>query len=146
MSLLDAPVYDPVKERRRKIQIAIIAVVVLVLGVLIYLNRYYPEKRIVDRFFTALEKQDYKTAYGIWMHDPNWEQHPERYARYPYNEFHTDWGPGGEWGLVHNHRILAMLHPKGGSGVVAIVEVNGRTEYARVWVETSDKTLSFSPY
>ena len=146
MSLLDAPAYDPVKERRQKIKIAAIIGVAIVAVSLIYLNRDWPEKRIVDNFFAALEKQDYKTAYGIWMHDPNWQQHPEKYTRYPYNEFYNDWGPGGEWGIIRSHRILGALHPSGGSGVVVVVQVNGRAEPARIWVEKSDKTLSFSPY
>ena len=32
--------------------------------------RYWPQERIVGHFFDALQQQDYKSAYGIWMHDP----------------------------------------------------------------------------
>jgi len=146
MNLLNAPAYDPAAERRRKLRTVAIIVFVFVVALFLYMNRYWPEQHSVDRFFTALEKSDFKTAYGIWMHDPQWEQHAQKYARYPYNEFYNDWGPGGEWGIVHNHKVEGALHPKGGSGVVVVVEVNGRAEPARVWVEKSDKTLSFSPY
>ena len=33
----------------------------------------------------------------------------------------------------------------GGSGVVVDVVVNDRAQHAQVWVEKSDKTLSFPP-
>jgi hypothetical protein len=145
-TLFEAPPYDPVKDRRRKIKIAIIVAVVVVLAILIWVNRYWPEEHLVKQFFSDLQKQDYKAAYGLWMHDPNWQQHPEKYSRYPFNEFYTDWGPGGQWGLIHSFKILGAIHPSGGSGVIVGVEVNGRVDQAHVWVEKSDKTLSFSPY
>jgi hypothetical protein len=146
MSLLDAPVYDPAAERRRTLRTAVIIGVAIVLGMIVYLNRFWPEVHVVNNFFVALEKKDYNTAYGIWMADPKWEQHPQKYARYPFNEFYTDWGPGGEWGIINNHKIEGALQPKGGNGVVVSVIVNGRAEPAHIWVDKSDKTLSFSPY
>jgi hypothetical protein len=146
MSLLDAPPYDPSKERRRKVKILVLIVVAIVIGVFIYLNRYWPEEHAVTRFFAALRSKDYKSAYAVWMRDPQWEQHPEKYSRYTYDEFYKDWGPGGEWGIVQNYKIEGSVSPKGGSGVVVVVEVNGRAEPARIWVEKSDKSLSFSPY
>jgi hypothetical protein len=145
-TLFEAPPYDPVKERKRKIKITIIVAVVVVLAVLIWVNRYWPQEHQVSQFFSALQKQDYKAAYGVWMHDPNWQQHPQKYSRYPFNEFYSDWGPGGQWGLIRSFKILGAIRPKGGSGVVVGVEVNGRVDQAHVWVEKSDKTLNFSPY
>ena len=29
-----------------------------------------------------LQNQNYEAAYGIWFHDPQWKQHPERYKKY----------------------------------------------------------------
>jgi hypothetical protein len=145
-TLFEAPPYDPAKERKQKIKITIIVAVIVVLAVLIWVNRYWPQEHQVSQFFSDLQKQDYKAAYGVWMHDPNWQQHPEKYSRYPFNEFYRDWGPGGEWGLIHSFKVLGAIHPKNGSGVVVGVEVNGRVDQAHVWVEKSDKTLNFSPY
>jgi len=72
------------------------------------------------------------TAYGIWMADRKWEQHPQKYARYPFNEFYRDWGPGGEWGLIKSYKIYGSATPKGGgSGVVVEVVVNNRAEHAQ---------------
>jgi len=147
MTLLDAEQYDPALERRRRIRIATIGVLILVLAWLGWTYRDWPEERIVNRFFETIQRQDYDAAYGIWMHDPQWKQHPEKYPQYPFNEFYRDWGPGGEWGIVKSHKIYGSVNPKGGgSGVIVEVVVNERAEHARVWVQKSDKTLSFSPY
>jgi len=95
MTLLDAQQYDPAKERRRKIKIALIFLGVLVLFVLGWMYRNWPEEHVVDKFFTALQKQDYETAYGIYFNDPAWRQHPKKYLQYTYADFYRDWGPGG---------------------------------------------------
>jgi hypothetical protein len=147
MTLLDATQYDERAARRRRAIIGSIIVLVVLVACLAWLFRYWPEERIVDRFFTALQDKQYETAYGIWMHDPDWQQHPQKYSNYPYNEFYRDWGPGGDWGIIKSHKIYASGIPKGGgSGVVVEVIVNDRVEHARVWVQKSDKTLTFSPY
>lgn len=147
MTLLDAKEYDPQKERKRRARIISAIVVLLVLGFLGWWFRYWPEERVAEHFFDALQRQDYEAAYGVWMHDLQWKQHPERYPKYPYNEFYRDWGPGGEWGLIKSHKIYAVGSPPGGgSGVVVDVTVNDRANRARVWVEKSDRTMSFSPY
>ncbi|HEY6764595.1 MAG TPA: hypothetical protein VI386_07480 [Candidatus Sulfotelmatobacter sp.] len=147
MTLLDARQYDPARERRKRNRIILGIVLLLVVAALGWWFRYWPEERIADHFFEALQKQDYQTAYGVWMHDPQWKQHQERFQKYPYNEFYRDWGPGGEWGLVKSHKVYAAgTPPGGGSGVVVDVTVNDRAQRARVWVEKSDKTMSFSPY
>ena len=147
MTLLDAREYDEEKARKKRARIILVAVVLLVVAFLGWWFRYWPEERIADHFFDALQQQQYETAYGIWMHDPQWRQHTARYQKYPYNEFYQDWGPGGEWGLIKSHKIYAAgTPPGGGSGIVVDVTVNDRAQRARVWVEKSDKTMSFSPY
>ena len=147
MTLLDAKQYDETAARRRRNRIASAVVLLLIVVWLAWLYRNLPEERIVSHFFAALQKQDYEKAYGIWMHDPDWKLHPQKYSNYTYNEFYRDWGSGGEWGLIKSFQIYASGTPKGGgSGVIVEVVVNGRLEHARIWVQKSDKTLSFSPY
>ena len=147
MTLLDAKQYDEAASKRRRNLIAGIVVALLLVVYFAWEFRNYPEERIADHFFAALQKQQFENAYGIWMHDPAWQQHPQNYKQYPYNEFFTDWGPGGEWGLIKSYKIYASgTPPGGGSGVVVEVEVNQRAEHARVWVQKSDKTMTFSPY
>lgn len=147
MTLLDAQEYDYARARRRRIRIASIVVLALIIVGLAWEYHNWPEEHVVDKFFDALQQKNYDGAFAIWVEDPNWKQHPEKFKQYSYNDFYNDWGPGGEWGLVKSHDIYASGTPRGGgSGVIVEVVVNGRSEHARVWVEKSDKTLSFSPF
>jgi hypothetical protein len=148
MTLLDAQPYDPTKARRRNIKIAVTIAVVIVLAALAWMYRNWPEERAVDKFFTALQHQDYETAYGIYFNDPGWRQHQQKYPQYTYADFYRDWGPGGEWGLIKSHKIYGSANTKGfgSGGVVVEVIVNERTEHARMFVQKSDKTLTVYPY
>ena len=144
MTLLDAPPFDAARTRRRKMKIAAVVVAVIVLALLGFLYRNWPEEHAVDRFFTALQDQQYEVAYGIYFHDPSWLEHRQKYSQYTYADFYRDWGPGGEWGLIRSHRIYGSARTKG--GVVVEVVVNERSERARMFVETSDKTLTVFPF
>jgi len=151
MTIFQAPEYDPRKARRRKIIVSIIVVVIIVAGVVVWVFRNYPEERIANKFFTALEHQDYKLAYGIWIADPTWEQHPNNHAQYPFNDFYRDWGPGGEWGVISSFHIDSSTRPRDpnsgiSNGVVVIVTLNGRKEPTTVFVDPKDNTISFSPF
>jgi hypothetical protein len=148
MTLLDAPIYDAAKARRRKILIAAAIVGVLVLAALTFLYRNWPEEHAVDKFFTALQQQHFEDAYGIYFNDPSFREHAQKYSQYTYADFYRDWGPGGEWGLVKSHRIYGSANTKGfgGGGVVVEVIVNERAEHARMFVQKSDKTLTVYPY
>jgi len=144
MTLLDAKEYNPAGEHKRRKRIITAVVVLVLLLSVVWWFRFKPEEMIVGHFFGALQKQDYKTAYGIWMHDPQWEQHPAQYPKYPFGDFYRDWGPGGEWGLIKTQKVFgASGCPGGGSGVVVDVVVNDRAQHAQVWVEKKDHTLSY---
>ena len=146
-TLFDARPYDERRARRRNMIIISAVVAVIVIAALLWWFRNWPEEHKVDQFFTALEQKDYEKAYGIWTADPDWKKHQERHTKYPFGEFYIDWGPGGEWGLIKSHKVDGAANPKGAAtGVVVQVTVNDRAEKARVWVEKSDKTFSFSPY
>ena len=145
MTLLDAQQYDAARDWRRRRIILALVVLLVVAAWGAYHFRNYPERSAVNRFFAALQKQDYETAYGVWFNDPSWRQHPQKYSNYEFNDFYRDWGPGGEWGLVKSYAIDCSLSPGSGSGVIVEVTVNDRAEHPYVWVQKSDKTLSFSP-
>ena len=148
MTLLDARDYDPAQERKRRTRIIAGLVLVVILLFLGWWFRYWPEERIVGKFFDELQKQDYQTAYAIWMRDPDWKQHSDRSRihNYPFGDFYRDWGPGGEWGLIKTQKVFgASTCPGGGTGVVVDVVVNDRAQHAQIWVEKSDKTLSYPP-
>jgi len=149
MTLLDAQQYDPAKEKRRKIMLALVVLGVLGLAALGWMYRNWPEEHAVDKFFAALQKQDYETAYSIYFNDPAWRQHQQKYSQYTYADFYRDWGPGGEWGLVKSHRIYGSVGTKSfgsGGGTVVEVVVNDRAEHARMFVQKSDKTLTVYPF
>ncbi len=111
MTLFEAQPYDAASARKKRNLIIALAFVVIVIGLVWWQLRFWPEERIVDHFFDALQQQDYAQAYGVWMHDPDWKQHPDRYSRYTYNDFIKDWGPGGEWGIIKSHKIYAAGYP-----------------------------------
>jgi hypothetical protein len=145
MTLLDAETYDPARDRRRRWRIVIGIVVVLLAAWIAYHLRDYPERNAVNKFFAALQSQNYEAAYAIWFRDSDWKRHASQHSKYGFNEFYRDWGPGGEWGLVKSYSVDCSLGPGGGSGVIVQVTVNSRAEHAYVWVEKADKTLAFSP-
>lgn len=156
MTLFEAKPYDPRQGRKRRNIIIAIVFAVLVVGLIWWQLRFWPEERVVDRFFDALQQQNFEQAYGIWMNDPGWKQHPSQYSRYSFDDFKKDWGASGEWGVIKSHKIYAAGYPPRGrgapsfgtpSGVVVIVTVNDRIAHkASLWVQKSDNTLGFSPY
>ncbi len=143
MTLMDAEQFDAARARRRRQLIITVVIVVLFGGWTAYHFRNYPQRRAVDKFFTALESQKYEDAYGIWFNDPDWRQHPQKYASYAYNDFYRDWGTGGEWGLVKSHAVDCSVATD--SGVIVQSTVNQRSQHAYLYVTKADKTLSFSP-
>jgi hypothetical protein len=156
MTLFEAPVYDAAKARRHRMRIVAAVAVAIVIGIIAWNFRFWPEEHQVNRFFEALEQKDFQRAYSVWMNDPDWQQHPQNYERYPFQSFMQDWGPSGEWGIINRHKIDGAAIPKGyngspfikgSSGVVVVVTVNDRiADKAHIWVQKSDKTLGFSPY
>lgn len=151
MTLFQAPEYDPRKARRRKIIVSAVVAVVIVLGIIAFMYRNYPEERVANKFFTALVNQDFNQAYGIWIADPSWQQHPTLHAQYPFADFYRDWGPGGEWGLIRSFHIDTSTRPRDrntgtSNGVVVVVTINNRKEQAALFVDPKDKSISFSPF
>ena len=146
MTLMDAKPPDFARERRRRITLTIIIAVILIAAGLAWEFRYWPEEHVAGKFFSALQRQDYEAAYGIYFADPNWKQHPQKYSLYTYNDFYRDWGPGGEWGIIKSYKIeVAGTCPGGSKGVVVQVIVNDRADRARIWVQKSDKIISTPP-
>jgi hypothetical protein len=143
MTLMDAKQYDEAPARRRRNLILAAVFAGLILAWVGYHFRSYPERRAVDKFFTALQQQNLETAFAIWYQDPQWKQHPAKYSRYGYGDFSQDWGPAGEWGIIKSHSVDCSYAT--GSGVIVQVTINQRTEHAYVWVDKSDKSVHFSP-
>ncbi len=146
MTLMDAQPYDARKARlRRNIIIGILIAIPFIAAFTWYVWNW-PEEHRINRFFAALEAQNYTQAYGLWNSDPNWQQHPDRYKPYDFKQFEADWGPSSDYGVIHSHQILVSRQY--GSGVVIGVGINGqgRKNPIFLWVERSTKTIGFSPF
>jgi hypothetical protein len=144
MTLLDAPQYDFTKARKRRNILITAFVVLFVLAGFTWYFWDWPQERLVNQFFVALEARDLPKAFGIWNHDPDWVKHPEQYKSYPYGRFEVDWGHASDWGDIKTYKIT--MAKSSGSGVVVAVVVNGdRTHPVFLWVERKNKTLGFSP-
>ncbi len=151
MGLMDAKEYDPGPANRRKRLIVILAAVAVLAGIFWYFFRYWPEERVINKFFEAIERKDMQTAYGLYEGDPNWQQHPNQYDRYPFGQFSVDWGPSGDYGPITSHHVecATELPKKEGSqsptGVVVVVRINARAETKSMWVEKKSKRITDSP-
>jgi hypothetical protein len=150
MALMDAKEYDPRPAQKRRKIIATAVVLVLAVAVYLYLTRYDSEKRVINRFFQAIEQKDFDTAYAIYFADPNWKQHPEKYSSYTINQFKLDWGPSGEYGTISSHQVDCALEPPkkdfaSPSGVIVVVTINNLHDPRSMWVEKKSKTITDSP-
>jgi hypothetical protein len=143
MTLMDAPKYDAVCERRHKH----IVIAVFVLAVLSALGAWWfwnwPEEHCVSNFLTTVESGNLTKAYGLWNQDPAWQQHPERYKAYGFDRFQQDWGSGSPWGHIRSHKFI--LSRSWGNGVIEGLDINGNKTPVFLWVDRKTKAISFSP-
>jgi len=150
MGLMDATEYDPRPAQRRNRLILALVMVVVLAGIFWYFFRYRPEERVIDKFFEAVERNDMEAAYGLYNGDPNWQQHPNQYGKYPFGQFQVDWGPSSEYGKITSHHVECSTEPPKKdfvtpTGVIVVVRINGRAETKSMWVEKKSKTITDSP-
>lgn len=159
MTLLDAPKFDEARDRRMRaiLYSAVGAIFVLLITFWLIAGRpidwpwywlhHLEARHTANQFLDAVEKDDLPKAYGIWMHDPNWQQHADKYSTYPFKRFHDDWSrtsPDNEYGVIQNHRI-AVAHQYGNIVLMAIL-INGRKSNAlNLTFDPKTHTLNFSP-
>ena len=149
MGLLDAGAEEPRSKALRYV-ISGIVLALLIAASLWYFTRYSTEKRTVERFMRAVATGDTQQAYQIW--------HP--HTGFSYQDFLSFWGPNGYYSPIKSFRMeSAEVPPKGGSGVVIVVEISeydtfpkpeetiksARNREVQLWVERSDQSMSFPP-
>lgn len=159
MTLLDAPKYDERRARRRQIILwssfaGLVALFIawwFLAGRPIdwpwHWNDHLFGRSAVNRFMTDLEHNDLKAAYGVWIHDKNWEQHPQQHGVYPFSRFEDDWSPtspDAEYHGIHIHRIAASRMY--GNVLLVAILVNGAKQNALdlTW-DPRNGQLSFAP-
>ena len=123
---------NPKAERLRKRLLFGIPLALALCGYLYYEFKNFAEERAVSRFLSAVMQQDFQQAYQLWQ--------PSRY--YTFENFQQDWGPEGEEGAIREFDITNS-HARG-SGVLVDIRLNGQKEMS-LWVEKSNKSLSFPP-
>ena len=158
MTLLDAPKFDEVRDRRIRIASYSSAGLVFVLLVAYWLlagwpvdwpwnwNTHLLGRIAVNHFLDAVEQNDLQKAYGIWMHDPNWQQHPQQ-SSYTFSRFQQDWSrtsPDNEYGVIQSHKIVAQR--RYGNVLMTASMINGRKSKAlNLDYDPKSHTLTFSP-
>ena len=145
MSLLDAPNYDPKRERRRVIGGIILVVIVLIAAFAAWKYRNFPEEHAVSRFMSAVVAKNYDQAFAVWNADPDWKQHPDRYKDYTRGQLELDWGPSGDYGDIKSYKIAGSVTTPERTGVVVAVRVNDRAEPIALIVDRKTKQIGFSP-
>jgi hypothetical protein len=145
MTLLDAPDYNPRRGIIIRNTIIAVAIALPIIAIVLWWTWLWPEEHRVDHFFHALEARNYSDAYGIWNHDPDWKQHEGKYSVYPFNDFMRDWGPKGEYGVIHSAKVV--VSKDWGTGVIVGVLVNDAPKSKTLFlvVNKSTKTIGFSP-
>ena len=105
MTLLDAPKFDAVRDRRQRevLWICVGTLVVLFMGFWFVAGRpvdwpwnwytHYRGRTTINTFLKDVERNDLAAAYGVWNHDPDWQKHPEKLGAYDFNRFQQDWSP-----------------------------------------------------
>jgi hypothetical protein len=151
MPLMDAPEYDAKKEERKK-HLLIGGLVAVVLIIAIALSGFFmghgwffenvPAELRVNKFLNTVEAGDFPKAYGIWMHDDAWQQHPQQYD-YSLQRFTEDWSTKSDYGIIHSHSVK-MSHRDGDSIIVGVM-INGNPDLFFLLYERKNGTLSFSP-
>jgi hypothetical protein len=151
MTLLNAPEYNARRERRNR-NLLVGGGIVILLAVVLCLSGYMlghgwffmnlPEEHHISVFLTALENKDYNKAYGMWMNDPEWQQHPQNYD-YKLQRFIEDWTTASDWGPITSHHV--DISKRDGSGIIIAVTVNHSPKKLFLWYELSNGTLTYSP-
>lgn len=159
MTLLDAPAFDSVRDRRNQVILwsAVGLFVVLFICSWFVSGRpvdwpwrwwtHFRGRMTVNHFLDAVEQNDLQKAYGIWTHDPNWQQHPNQDAIYPFSRFQQDWSStssGNEYGVIKSHHILAAR--MSGNVLIVGIRINDLKSNALFLdYDPSMHTLGFSP-
>jgi hypothetical protein len=159
MTLLDAPAFDEARAKRNRIIAWSSTAAIVLLFILWWLlagrpidwpwnwNNHLFGRMAVNHFMDDLEKGDLKAAYGVWIHDPNWQQHPNQRGAYPFTRFDADWNPSSPDAEYHQYRShhIAASRMYGNVLLVAIL-MNGAKQNALdlTW-DPRTRQLSFAP-
>lgn len=147
MTLLDPPVEKPHKSHAMAFTLASVALLLVV--VLYFTFRYYPEKKAAEHFFDALVAGETAKAYALWKPSAN----------YRMQDFLADWGPQGYYGPIKSYKVMGAKAPQKSTSVEVDIAISPfapfpdssdadksrKTKVVPLWVQPSDKSFSFPP-
>ncbi len=153
MTFLDAPEYNEGRETRKR-NLWIGSGVLVVVLVLVTLAGYMlghgwffdnlPAEHRVGSFLSELEAKDYGKAYSLWVNDPKWQEHPQKYD-YTLQRFTEDWTTASDWGPIRTYHV--DISKRTGTGIIVAVTVNASKTKMFMWYERSNGTLTYpAPY
>ncbi len=144
MTLLDAPQYN-VKRAKLVRNLGIAAVVIVLAGgFCTFWFWNWPAEHRISKFMATLEAGDLNQAYAQWNRDPDWQQHPQQYKNYDFDQFQKDWGPMSDYGKIRSHKIL-MAKSVGNGTVVGLVINADPAHPLFLRVDNKSKQIGFSP-
>jgi|SRR5215469_2852233 hypothetical protein len=147
MSLLNPP---PQKSHKSQVMAFTVGALFLVLLIVLYFTfRYYPEKKVTSQFFDALVVGNMDQAYDLWKPTPSYRK----------DDFLADWGTSGYYGPVKSYKIMGAKKPNQSNAIAVNVAVSpysplpsssdadksAKTKLVTLWVSPADKSLSFPP-
>ena len=159
MTLLDAPAFNEARERRNRLVVISTLSTFCALFIGFWILAGWPVdwpwnwwthmkgRSDVNTFFKDIEKNDLAAAYGIWVHDTNWQQHSGKFGNYPFDRFQEDWSPNSsqnEYGAIKSHDIVAAR--MAGNVLLMGIRLNGSKSKA-IFLNYDPKShvLGFSP-
>lgn len=159
MTLLDAPKFDEARERRKRIIVWSSVAGFFTLVILWWFlagrpidwpwnwNNHLFGRMAVNHFMDDLEKNDLKAAYGVWMHDPKWEQHPDQHKPYSFARFSDDWSPTSPDAEYHQYRThrIAAARMYGNVLLVAILMNGAKQDALDLTWDPRTRELSYPP-
>jgi hypothetical protein len=159
MTLLDAPKYDSAGARRKQMVIWVTFGVLAVLFIGFWLVAGRPVdwpwnwmthlrgRSSMNTFLSDVEKNDLSAAYGLWVHDPEWQKHPQEGSAYDFKRFQQDWSPDSsenEYGAIKSHEIVAAR--MAGNVLLVGIRINGlKSKTLFLNYDPKTKKLGFSP-
>ncbi len=159
MTLLDAPAFNEARYRRNRTFLygGIALLVALFIASWFVAGRpvdwpwnwwtHFAGRMTINHFLDAVEQNDLQKAYGIWTHDSDWQQHPDKNKIYPFARFQQDWSPTSsqnEYGVIKSHKIVAARIY--GNVLLAAILFNGRKSGAQdLTYDPKTHTLNFAP-
>jgi len=161
MTLLDAPTFDEKRAKRRRITGYSTAAGLVLLFILYWLLAGRPVdwpwrwhnhmfgRMAINAFMKDLEKNDLPAAYGVWIKDKDWQQHPQQHGSFTFERFKNAWDPASPdaeytGGSIHAHHIAASRIY--GNVLLVAILVNGAQKDALdlTW-DPHTRQLNFAP-